>query len=82
MLVASRNSVPQVVIEEDNWRLEVRDTGQSRRLHFKNAEDQTLMAQLLERCLMAQIARRTRLWRLDSNRIWYQPDPFARLIIP
>ena len=79
ILVVSRNPVPQEVIEEDNWRLEVKDTGQLQRLHFRNADDQTLMAQLLERCLIAQIARRTKLWRMpNSNRIWYQSDPFDR----
>jgi hypothetical protein len=44
ILVASHDPVPQEVIEKDNWRLEVKDIGQSRRLHFRNADEQSLIA--------------------------------------
>ncbi|MFO1432076.1 MAG: hypothetical protein U1F76_18360 [Candidatus Competibacteraceae bacterium] len=76
ILVATHRTVPYLVVEKDNWRMEIKDRGRPRRLHFKNPEDQNLIAQLLERCLIVQIQRRTDLWRLDSNRIWYQPTYF------
>ena len=48
LLVATKGPVPNVVIQDDNWRLEVRDSGRTRQLRFANLYDRSLLARLLE----------------------------------
>lgn len=76
VFVATHTTVPALVLQEDDWRLELKDSGSTINLCFTNRRDRGLLAQLLERCLIAQIERRTELWALEGYRIWYQKDPF------
>lgn len=76
LLVASRGPVPKVVVQADDWRLEVKDAGATRVLSFNKAREAQLLTQLLERSLLVQLERRTKLWTLDSFRNWYLPEPF------
>ena len=76
ILVATHKSVPKVVVQDDDWRLEVKDSGRTRVLRFTEPRESQLLAQLLERCLLVQLERHTKLWTLDSFRNWYVPGPF------
>jgi hypothetical protein len=78
ILVATREPVPRVVVQDDDWRLEVKDSGTTRVLRFTDVVEARLLAQLLERSLLVQLERRTKLWTLDSFRNWYVPEPFMR----
>jgi hypothetical protein len=64
-------------LEDENWELAVTDSGESsQRLSFRDAGARELIALLVERRLLAGLARQTALWTLDSPRIWYEPEPF------
>jgi hypothetical protein len=76
LFVATQKIVPNLVIQEDDWRLELKDSGSTLDLRFTNRADRNLLAQLLERALIAQIERGTDLWALEGYRIWYQKNPF------
>src|SRR5712692_10596082 len=55
VLVATSGPVPKMVVQADDWRLEVKDTGTTRELCFAELDEAQLFAQLLERCLLAQL---------------------------
>ena len=76
LYVATQRTIPNLVIQEDDWRLELKDSGSTLDLRFSNRADRNLLAQLLERALIAQIERDTDLWALEGYRIWYQKTPF------
>jgi hypothetical protein len=76
ILVATSGPVPKMVVQADDWRLEVKDSGTTRELCFAELDEAQLLAQLLERCLLAQLESGTKLWTLDSFRNWYVPQPF------
>ena len=76
LLVATKRPVPNVVVQADDWRLEVRDSGRTRQLRFANLYEKPLVAQLLERAMTAYLEHHTKLWALDGYRIWYEPTPF------
>ena len=76
VLVLGDNPVPPLVEQQGDLLIEMSDTGQPRRLQFAETSEASLMAQLLERCLLMEIERHTTLWSLDSRRIWYEPKPF------
>jgi hypothetical protein len=77
LLLASRLATP-VVMEDEDWRAEVRDTGRFKTLDFSNRSEAQLLAQLLERRLLAEVVRKTNWWKLDSVRIWFEKEPFRR----
>ncbi len=76
VLVATSDPIPAQVHQGYDWRVEVNDSGQERRLRFRNSGDRLLLAQLTERCFLIEVARRSDLWTLDSPRIWYERTPF------
>ncbi len=77
LLVADREPVPTITLKDDNWELEVVDSGEPARcLRFCDLDTQRLVAVLIERRMLAELARHTELWTLDSPRIWYEPTPF------
>lgn len=77
ILVLSKGQVPKTIVEDDNWHLEIEDSG-VRRLHFSKPEDQFLITQLLERSLLKQASRNPDFWMLDSYRMFYQRQPFVQ----
>ncbi len=76
LLVASKGPVPNVVIQDEDWRLEVSDSGRTNQLRFTDLGDRSLLAQLLERAMTAHVEHHTPLWALDGYRICYEPKPF------
>lgn len=79
LLVATRRPVPRVELKGDDWHLEVKDADCTQELRFGNFFDQQLLAQLVERALVAKLAKDGNLWTFDSMRIWYEPMPFKTL---
>lgn len=79
ILVAGARSIQSIVISEDDWRIEIRDKNLTKRLHFSKPYEADMIAQLLERCLLIEIGKRTDLWTLDSPRIFYAPTPFKKV---
>jgi hypothetical protein len=76
--VATCQSVPRLVLQGRDWRVEVKDSGRAMSLRFGEPADARRLAQLLERCWLVQMGRRTKLWRLRSPRTWYEEKPFAK----
>lgn len=77
ILVASQDQLEPLVIKGDDWRVEVRDGGSTRRLCFSESDNRLALSRLVERLLLMEIQRHMNLWRLsDSLRIWYEPEPF------
>ena len=79
ILVAGTKPIKTCDISEDDWRVEIRDKGVIERLHFSKPNEATMLAQLLERCLLIEIGKRTNLWTLDSPRIFYASTPFKEV---
>ena len=79
ILVAGTRPIQSTVISEDDWRIEIRDKDVTKRLHFSKPDEADMIAQLLERCLLIEISKRTDLWTLDSTRIFYAPIPFKEV---
>ena len=76
ILVAGTKPIKPISISEDDWRVDIHDTGEKKLLRFANSDETPILAQLLERCFLIEIGRRTDLWTLDSPRIFYEPTPF------
>lgn len=76
LLVASPRPISRKVVETQEWRAEVQDGGQSRRLQFSVPNEASLIAQLMEQMMLIEVARRTDMWTLDSPRICYEPRSF------
>jgi hypothetical protein len=76
LLVAAKGPVPNVVVQDEDWRLEVNDSGRTYQLRFADRRDRPLLTQLLERALTTCLEQHTRLWNLVGYRIWYEPAPF------
>jgi len=77
LLIVSSSSVPALQLSGDDWLAEVIDNGNGPRLLFSTPGDQSAMVQLVERSLLIAIHRQTKLWNLESNRIWYETTPFV-----
>jgi hypothetical protein len=58
LLVATKQPVPDFVVQEDDWRLEVKDSERTRQLRFANPGDRFLLSQLLERAPYAALGAR------------------------
>ncbi|MDP9350111.1 MAG: hypothetical protein M3P51_00990 [Chloroflexota bacterium] len=77
LLVAATAPVEPVCVEQEEWELELRDSGlPAERLALTDPHGPDLVAPLVERALEARLARSTEMWTLDSPRIWYEPRPF------
>lgn len=76
LLVATKGPVPNVVVQDKDWRLEVRDSGRTHQLRFADLGARSLLAQLLERAMTTYLEHHRKLWRLDGYRIWHEPAPF------
>lgn len=78
LVVATDQPVPSLHLEDEDWELDVADAGEpTRRLAFGDPDGPELLAGLIRQALLARLARRNHLWRInDSTRIWYEPEPF------
>jgi hypothetical protein len=65
------------MIEDEEWQLGINDVGRdARRFTVSEPCGDRLTPVLIERALMAKLAHDTTFWTLDSNRIWFEPQPF------
>ncbi len=80
LLVATRRPLPQPLhLEAEEWELDVYDAkAKTSFLSLDDAQGRELLPLLVERAFLADLARYTDLWTLDSPRIWYEPQPFLR----
>jgi hypothetical protein len=76
LLVAAKGPVPDVVVQDEDWRLEVKDSGHTHQLRFADLGDRPRLAQLLERAMTTLLEHHTKLWKVDGYRVWYEPTPF------
>ncbi len=77
LLVATNKPIPPIHLEQEQWLLDIADAGEpSRRVSLTDSDGASLLPTLIERALLAELARRTKLWTLDSPRIWYETTPF------
>ena len=77
LIVATKRPIKPLRLSDDNWELEVTDTGtQEELLTPTDALGRTVLPQLVERALLATIARSSQLRMYGSPRIWYEPRPF------
>ncbi len=77
LLVATKGTIPPIHIDQEEWALDLMDAGEpSRRLSLEEPDGALLLPPLIERSFLAEIARRTDLWTLDSPRILYEAKPF------
>ncbi len=76
-LVLTQRSIFPLEVKEENWIIQVADGGRNQRLQFSHSEkDALLLAQLIERHLLIQIKRRSKMQTFDSPRIFQEPKPF------
>lgn len=75
LLAVARKPVMPLHLEQEDWELDVEDID-APTVELRLDDDPELVAQLVERSLLATLARGTDLWTLDSPRNWYEPEPF------
>jgi hypothetical protein len=77
LAIATDQPIPSVDLHDEDWHLEVRDSGRVVQVGLMDSGDVRLLEKLIERLLLVQIQRRTHLWRMnDSASIWYESRPF------
>lgn len=77
LIVATKRSIEPLRLADDNWELEVTDTGAPEELLTPiDALGRAVLPQLVERAILATIARSSSLRMYGSPRIWYEPRPF------
>ena len=76
-LVLTQRPISCLEVKEENWIIQVADGGRNQRLQFSHSEnDALLLAQLMERHLLIQIKRRSKMQTFDSPRIFQDTKPF------
>jgi len=77
LVILSAESFEPIKLEDENLILNIRDSGEAGlELGLTDEDGIKTIPGLLERALLIQIAQRTKLWRLDSPRKWFEPNPF------
>ena len=75
--VLTQGSIPPLTVSEENWIVEVKDSGEKQRFQFLHSEnDARLLARLVERQVLLAIKRRLPLRPVNSPRILYEAEPF------
>lgn len=78
LLVATLRPLAPVYLADDEWELKMTDAGLPEEILTLGSElGHTALPQLVERALLATIARSTNLRMYGSPRIWYEREPFA-----
>lgn len=76
LLAASDKPIQPIRLVGEDWELDLADSGEPGiRLTLANRAGRELLPQLVERALLAHLARHTKLWTVDSPRIWYEAEP-------
>jgi hypothetical protein len=79
LLAVSTKPIHPIIIEDEDWRLEIEDANQDYKLGCSNSEDIALLTDLLERYILIEAGRRTDLWSMARvPRILYQPVPILK----
>lgn len=77
LLVSTSRPIPSIYMEDEEWELEISDANEKpQTLNLAHPNGNKYLPLLLERALMANLARTTQLWTIDSPRIWYEHEPF------
>ena len=77
ILVLTQGNIAPLTVSEENWIVEVKDSGKKQRLQFLHSEnDARLLAQLIERHVLIEIKHRLSLRTINSPRILYKDEPF------
>ena len=77
IFVLTQYPISPFEVKKDNWVVQVEDGRRNQRLQFSHSEnDALLLAQLIERHLLIQIKRRSKMQTFDSPRIFQDPKPF------
>ena len=74
--VLTQRSISPLEVKGENWIIQVADGGRNQRLQFSDSEnDASLLAQLIERHLLIEIKRRSKMQTIDSIRIFQATKP-------
>jgi hypothetical protein len=77
LMVATKDPIPQITFRDDNWEAVLVDIAEpTRRLLVQEEDGRTLMPDLIERAVLAQIHKQQRRWSISSPRKWYDPELF------
>ncbi len=77
ILVLTRLPISPFEVKEGNWIVQVEDGETNQKIQFSHSEnDASLLAQLIERHLLIQIKRRSKMQTFDSPRIFQDTKPF------
>ncbi|MFQ5965365.1 MAG: hypothetical protein ACE5KZ_13905 [Candidatus Scalinduaceae bacterium] len=80
ILVLSSKPINAKTFSDNNCCAEIRDTSTPLTLRLSESCDIDLITQLVERKLLLEIRKREKYWRLgNSNRIWYEMEPFMKM---
>ncbi len=78
LLVASLSSVKAVHLEDEEWELDVTDSGEApQKYTLDDPCGKDILPRLLERALLVTLKSRPQLWNFDSPRHWYEHDPIS-----
>lgn len=76
LYVAAKYPISPLHLDGEDWELNVTDSDQStQKLVLSTNEGEKLIPVLAERAFIAHLSTATKLWSLDSPRIWYEPSP-------
>ena len=80
ILVFTQGRIPFVEVKEENWIIQVEDSGKKQRLQFSHSgNDASLLAQLIERHTLMQIKRRLKMPTIDGTRIFQETQAFKNV---
>ncbi|MBE7432924.1 MAG: hypothetical protein HS100_03345 [Anaerolineales bacterium] len=78
LLVAAKNPVRNLHLEDNEWELDINDSGEeSQKVVFTSELGHRIIPQLIERVILSAIPQRNDFWTIDSPRIFYERQPFV-----
>lgn len=77
ILVLTQKTISPLTVSEEDWIVEVEDSGEKQYLRFSQSKsDARLLTQLIERHALLEIKHRLSLRTINSPRILYENEPF------
>lgn len=78
LLVATRSPIKNIHLDEDEWELDVVDSGEeTQQTRFSSPFGFQVLPQLVERAILSSISQRNDFWTIDSPRIFYEKTPIV-----
>ncbi|WP_454801417.1 hypothetical protein [Mucilaginibacter phyllosphaerae] len=77
ILALANSNIPRKSFTVDDWIIKIEPTNQEMTLSL-NKQFRQLAGDLYKRALLMQINKNTKMWTLDSPRIFYEKDPFLK----